>query len=359
MRGIGLIPRQRLKWIPAELRVRHEYCFFLHDECVRALKEYEAAQAHVVSVKLPSETIMAEFERVAAEEDPIEALRVTGFEKEARRVVLNHITRALVSDCLHHVYEGLRCLEKRKSIVAMNLLRKPLKDNLLYLAWMLGDEDGFYLAFTTGDPEKLTQKQLGNDRIEIFRKALAQTQIAGLIDPALLNDVLYNRKNPHGFELLFQHAVHLITVANIELRTAPENFNFVFKNPADDDSYEAIYFWLPTILLFLTHVIMGLFDRVHSMDKGVETSTFLRTMFGWLLLEHEDGSWVQEQLNENFAPHIKCRHCQATLQATRYNAMRIATTESFRCTVCRKKNDFPFSWLVSGGFTVEGGELRA
>ena len=54
----------------------------------------------------------------------------------------------MVSDCLHHLYEALCCMEKRKVIVAHNLLRKPLTDNLMYLSWMLGDEDAFYAAFT-------------------------------------------------------------------------------------------------------------------------------------------------------------------------------------------------------------------
>ena len=40
----------------------------------------------------------------------------------------------MVSDCLHHVYKALRCLEKRKVIVALNLLRKPLTDKFLYLS---------------------------------------------------------------------------------------------------------------------------------------------------------------------------------------------------------------------------------
>ena len=40
-------PRNRLRWIPQDLQLAHEYCFFLHDECVRLLAEYEAVRAHI------------------------------------------------------------------------------------------------------------------------------------------------------------------------------------------------------------------------------------------------------------------------------------------------------------------------
>jgi hypothetical protein len=57
MRHIGLIPRHRLQNIPLELRARHEFCFFLHDECVRMLKEYENERVHFVTVKFPSNLV--------------------------------------------------------------------------------------------------------------------------------------------------------------------------------------------------------------------------------------------------------------------------------------------------------------
>jgi hypothetical protein len=192
MSSVGLIPRKRLRQIPAEERLRHEYCFFLHDECVRALVEYEKAKAHFVNVKFPSELTGRRFKEIAAT-DPIQALRATGFPEEARRAILNQITMGMVSDCLHHLYEALRCFEKRKFVVAFNLLRKPLKDSLLYLCWMLGDEDGFYAEFTSGNPERLSQKRLGNVRKQILAGAIARTEIRALMSADLLNELLYDR----------------------------------------------------------------------------------------------------------------------------------------------------------------------
>jgi DNA-directed RNA polymerase subunit RPC12/RpoP len=252
---------------------------------------------------------------------------------------------AMVSDCLHHIFEGLRCFEKRKFVVAFNLLRKPLKDNLLYLAWMLGDEDDFYNTFMSGNPEALTQKMLGNKRLSIFTKAIAKTSVSTLIDPPLLNEILFDRKSPNSLEMAFQHAVHLVTDMHIELRTTPQNFNFIFKSYTDDDTYDGAYKWLPYVLLFLSSVIMALFDRMHPMDEGARLAHTVRTIFAYALIENVKDTSVQKVLEEALSETLKCAHCGAKARMTRSNAAKIAVTESFRCTACGKKNPFPFSYL--------------
>lgn len=344
MRYLGLIPRNRLKWVPPHLRVHHEYCFFLHDQCVQVLAEYEAARAHHVTVKFPSKATAEQFSKIAAE-DPVKAFQATGYPAEARRVVINTIIMAMVSDCLHHIYEGLRCFEKRKIVVAFNLLRKPLKDNLLYLAWILGDEGDFYDAFMSGNPEAITQKMLGNKRLSLLTKAVNSTAVSSVIDPALLNEILFDRRSAHSLELAFQHAVHLVTDMHFELRTTPQNFNFIFKSYADDDTYDGAYKWLPYVLLFLSHVIISLFDRMHPMDEGARLAHVVRTIFAYALVENIDAASVRKYLEGALAETVKCTHCGAGVRVTRSNAAKIAITDAFRCTSCGRKNLFPFSHL--------------
>lgn len=241
-KSVQYITRKRLDWIPAELRFAHEYCFFLHDAGVRLLVEYEAAGAGVVSFKFSDEAESQRYEMLSANEVVIAAMRAVGLEAETRRVILNQITMAMVSDCLHHIYEALRCLEKRKVVVALNLLRKPLTDNLLYLSWMLGDEDGFYSAFTTKSPKGITASILKGRRAEILSNALAKTDVTDVLEAEFIDRTLFEQANDSGFQKLFQHAVHLITAQRIELQTDPENFNFIFKKYTDDDLYELIYY---------------------------------------------------------------------------------------------------------------------
>lgn len=342
--SVHLIPRNRLGWIPNHLRLAHEYCFFLHDEGARILVEYEGAEAHVVSFKFHNKFEAEKFNEHAAKEDPIAAMRAGGYEAEARRVILNQITMAMVSDCLHHIYEALRCLEKRKVIVALNLLRKPLTDSLLYLSWMLGDEDEFYHAFTTNSPRGITSSILKGRRAEILSNALARTEVAGVLNAEFIDKTLFEQANPSGFQKLFQHAVHLITVQRVELQTTSENFNFIFNKHTEDDLYELVYYGLPHVLLYLAHVILGLFERIAAPETGSIKAFHVRSILGLYLVEGEENeAHAINQLAK--LQYLRCSHCQTPLKVTPHNAARLVLTESYRCTGCRRTQPFPFSWL--------------
>jgi len=162
----------------------------------------------------------------------------------------------------------------------------------------------------------------------------------------LLNEILFDKKSDRGFELLFQHAVHLITTQHLELQTSPENFNFIFKHPADDDNYHVVYAWLPYVMLFLSHVIMELFNRIQQMDTGAKNAFYTRSMVGYSLIEGMGNQQVQDMLDGILKQNINCERCNSSLRVTRHNATRIMLSDSFRCTHCRKINVFPFSWLI-------------
>lgn len=345
MASSGLIPRQRLQRIPRHLRLAHEYCYFLHDECARLLVQYEEAEAHVIKVTFPNKAEGRKFEKLA-KDDTIEALRAVGYGDEARKVVLNTITMAMVADCLHHLYEALQCSEKRKFVVSFNLLRKPLIDSLVYLSWMLADEDAFYDAFTETSPDALSSKKLGNVREKIIDASLAKTKVNGIIDTKLILKSIFDPSYSNGLYMFFQHAVHLVTVERPEIRTTPENFNFIFKNPFDDDTHEILYEVLPPILLYLSHVILELFDRIKAMDQGAKTAFIVRSISAFdLLHSREAAKEVLSTIHEAFSSHVQCDHCSSPLVVSMHNASRILLTESFRCNCCKHKNYLPFSYL--------------
>lgn len=343
-RSASLIPRHRLRWIPAHLRLAHEYSFFLQDEATRILVEYELAKAHHVTFIFRNKAEAARYQEIAAREDPVSAMRAIGYDAEARRVILNQTIFAMVSDCQHHIYEALKCLEKRKLIVALNLLRKPLTDNLLYFSWMLGDEDGFYRAFTTNSPRGITASILKGRRAELIAGALAKTEVAPVLNAEFIDRTLFERANASGFQQLFQHAVHLITVQHVELATRAENFNFIFKNPSDDDLYEVVYDVLPHIMLYLSHVIMELFERIKPIDMGAKKAFNERSILGLYLVEGDENEAFALDHLSSFET-LRCPDCNAALKLTPHVAARIVLSESYRCSGCRRVHAFPFSWI--------------
>lgn len=307
--------------------------------------EYEGADAHVVSVVFRSKAEAKAFEECAEKKDPITAMRACGYEAESRKLVVNQITMAMVSDCLHHIYEGLRCLEKRKVIVALNLLRKPLTDNLLYLSWLLGDEDDFYNVFTTNSPRGITSNILKGNRAEIISRALGLTEVVDVLNADFIDQTLFSQVNPSGFQKIFQHAVHLVTVQREEFKTTPENFNFIFKRYTDDDLYELIYDVLPHVLLYLSHIIFGLFERMVAPDIGSKNAFFVRSILGLYLVEgKENEANAIERLSG--LSSVECPNCHSALKITSHNAARLVLTDTYRCAVCRRCHLFPFSWIL-------------
>ena len=313
MKRIGLLPLKRLKNIPERHRSKHEFCFFLHDECVAALKEYDDAKAHFVDVHFRREEDAKRVIEIAEYNDDIEALLSVGYDTEAKKIILNNITMAMISDCLHHVYEAFRCLEKRKIVVALNLLRKPLKDSLTYLAWMCGDPDKFYTEFMKGDPKDLSQMKIGNIRKDIFSDAIRKLDIGDLFDPEALIQMIFDRENTHGLEGYFQHAVHLVTTKYDVVRTSPQNFNFIFYNSEDDDIYDVIYDCLPYIICFLSHVIIDLFDEINRMDKGSKEAFRTRSRFGIYLVDDSRYIYPISTLKDIFKDSIICPNCRSII----------------------------------------------
>jgi len=341
-----LIPSNRLKWLPAETRLAHEYCFFLHDEFVRMLVEYEGAEAHNVEFNFSSVQERKRFEALAKTSDPVSVLRALGRDSEARRVVLNAITMAMVSDCGHHIYEALRCFEKAKVVPGFTLLRKPILDNLMYFTWIAADENGFLAAFTSGDPNKITQKALGNRRRELMQAAIELTELSNVLQADDLHSLVFDPGNPDGLYGLFQHAVHLVTVDRVEIRTSPENFNFIFSEPANRDVYRALYAALPTILLYLTLVVMALYQRIHPMDQGSRSALVFRAVNGYrLLLGEHAARAVAEGISEVLSPRVQCADCRTPLKITTSNAAKLLLADCFQCTACRRKQLFPLSWM--------------
>ncbi|WP_161524315.1 hypothetical protein [Chromobacterium haemolyticum] len=314
---------------------------------MRILKEYEEAEAHLVKFQFNDETEREKFIDVSQSHDTITALRSLERQDIARQVILNTITMALVSDCAHHIYESLKCFEKRKFIPAFNLLRKPLIDNLLYISWMVADEDDFYSAYTSGSPEKLTQKIIGNRRANIIHSAIEKTDLGDLITANEIVTTIYNSKNTNGLYGLFQHAVHLVTVDRIEIKTSPENFNFIFKSPNDNDLYETLYTQLPTLLLYLTQIIAKLFDRISPMDTGSQKAFSFRTINGYRLIKSKKNALTLAKiLDKNLSQKFHYHSCKTPFSVSPHNAARLLLTDTYRCGKCKRVHPFPFSWIL-------------
>jgi len=122
---------------------------------------------------------------------------------------------------------------------------------------------------------------LGKKRREIYSAAINCLGHYYMFDPVVLENTINNKENSNGFQILFQRAVHLVTTWHPQIQTETENFNFIFKNPFDDDVFDFLYERLPIILLLLSHVIIELFDRMQKMDELSKHLFEIRTVMAY------------------------------------------------------------------------------
>ena len=93
---IGYIDVDRLYFIPQKYWRAHEFCFYLHDLMLGALREYEQSGVH--------NSVYKAFKKVLEENPELKDLEMLTFLKEKNLIdaykhhIVSHLTLGLISD---------------------------------------------------------------------------------------------------------------------------------------------------------------------------------------------------------------------------------------------------------------------
>lgn len=164
-------------------------------------------------------------------------------------------------------------------------IRKPLKENLFFLEWLLARPGEFLERFQRDMPSrfKLEQQASVEDQISIISEALEHTPHGNWISAEYLHELRFRKDSPISMESAWQKANHLVTTFR-SLETEPCNFNFVFS---DDDArysqWTGLYLVLPILLFHSVQIVEALisgFARRKHHDLDIVP---LRTVAGMLL----------------------------------------------------------------------------
>jgi hypothetical protein len=351
-RTIGSIDVERLKLIPTEHWQAHEFCFFLHDQLAHLLVEYDKSGAQNAVLNAVRDATKGR-EKEFVDVNIITFLKQYDLKEEYRQHIVSHVVLALTADMLHFLYEALICFEKRKFSPGFALLRKPLKEHLIYLSWLLADEDDFVKRFERDNYKTLENRQVGKDKtIEIYRKAIAKLAVSEAFDPELIWEVIYSKNCANGFEPILQRATHLITSMGSLLKTEDYSFNFIFDSPFEDHYYKFLYTKLPYALLFITQVTLEAFNRVSAVNERTFGHLLIVTMGTYEALLKGGRQNISRMLSKQFKTFLKCTNCDKPLKVTKGNAPRLLIREEIECTACGELSQFPLYWLCSAANVV-------
>lgn len=350
MRSIGILGEDRLEMLPPDYWPAHEFCFFLHDKILELLIEYDshgvqdvvADTFHKVIIETGRE---AEFQNV----EILSYMKDNGLLEPYKHHIVSHVVLALTADMLHFLYEALMCFEKRKFSVAFSLLRKPLKEHLFFLSWILADEDDFisrfesdnYISFSGVTKEK---------RLELIRQAIAKLHLKDAFDEESIWNYVYSKKHENGFEATWQRATHLTTSQGDLLRTEDYSFNFVFEDALDDFYYIFLKEGLPYLFLYLSQITLASFNRIHSVNQKTVNHLILITMgcYEALFLDGRRMS-ISRVLQKTMGDMLSCIHCEVPFRIKKKNAAMFYLHERFQCEKCGAVSEFPLYWVLAKG----------
>lgn len=349
--SFNYLDSEKLGRIPDGHHAQHEFCFYVHDTLLHLLREADASHIRSITLELtPAERDLLE----ASPDDPIGVLLGTSKRADARRVLLNHVILALCADTLNFVYEALMALSKRKYTVSLTLFRKPFRENLLYLSWLLADEDDFFARFESGPATGMETRAINaNQRIEIFRQAIKCLITEEVFNSEHLHWMIFDKSKSAGLAQLFDKAVHLVTSSNSTMRTEELNFNFIFKNPDDDDIFDSLYPNIGYVLMYMFSVIATLFSRVLPIEEAY-VSRIVLIMFGaYHDLFSKGHSPVMRTVRRAFRDFMKCPVCKQAFSIRKGQVARFLIAERVVCGTCGSDTDFPILWLLGqAGFSV-------
>lgn len=348
MKHLGLLDTDRLLLLPIKYWSHHEFCFYLHDQMVELLVQYENCGAH--------NWVVDAFERAKEKHgipddniDILDLLRQKGLVPLYRHHIVSHLVLGLTSDMLHFLYEALRCFEKRKFSVGFALLRKPLKENLLFLSWILGKEDDFLERFEKNNYSTLNGIDVSR-RKEILSAAIDRLPTKEAFESSVLEEMIFSKTASQSFEPVWQRATHLITSQGAALRTEDLNINFIFHDNASDELYETLYQKLPYVLLYTIQVALECFSQVLPANEHTTSHLLLASMGAYeCLFERRKASGVTAMLRRHLKPFLKCIHCQTQIKLTRENAIRMYFRESLECQKCGLPTPIPLYWIFARG----------
>ncbi len=310
------------------------------------LKQYEASGIHNVVTS-------AFLESIRGREQEFEGVNILEWMKERnliepyRHHVLSHVVLALTADLLNFLYEALRAFEKRKFSVGFSLLRKPLKEHILYLAWVLADDADFISRFESKNYKTLSG--VTKDRqIELISNAISHLASSEMFDPQVVWAMIYSKKHPYGFEPTWQRATHLVTSMGDLLKTEDYSLNFVFEDPRDDGYYEFLYSKLPYLLIYVMQLSLEVFSRISAVNEKTYAHLVITTMGCYEALFRDGRSQhIARMLNSQMGELLKCLHCDAKLKVTKKNAPALYLTEQILCKNCGLVSEVPLYWLFS------------
>jgi hypothetical protein len=290
--------------LPVQHAFAHDYCHLLNDSLGALLRYGDEEQTFSVRISHQGLTAHAlEALNTAQGEALVHWMEANGFGAEVRDMTERQVIAALLADANASFFEALGASAKGKLTIAYALIRKPLRENLMLLEYLLADRDGF-LATLDNDNAELELRTIRKESkaLPIIREAVRRISVPETFEPSFLFDLRYAEHKHYSLAPVLDKATHLVT-GNKHFATEASNLNFVFSGAAARESqWNDFYRKLPYLLLYYTEIAQALMRRI-APELEIGEQLLSKQRLGLTLSEtlrmpaHEADAWVKAQLS--------------------------------------------------------------
>lgn len=181
--------------------------------------------------------------------------RTHGYSKEINTMYYRKILFCLLADYLEYVSNSIECASRKQMGACYSLLRKPLKDNLLFIEFLALQRHWFVGRFFNKDISEYRVEGIS----EKTKKRLIR-EVCKKVGMPKFNKMLYNfrynKKILYSLEYIWNPASHIITTFK-NFKTANGNFNMIFNDEENDTKLMNHFFEvIPAIYNYTLRVFM-------------------------------------------------------------------------------------------------------
>lgn len=341
--------KEQARKVPSVVRSGWRITTFLLDELTEILTSAEHSGVFNTSFEFTEEYHARAIQGFSSE-DLIRWMKLNGYSDRAFEVFYKSVCKALAYDLREFVGAAVRATMEEAFTVALALLRKPFKENLFYIEWILADSDDFYHKFEADDVDALELRGVEPARkLEVIRGAMSASPYSRWIEPEFIYELRFDKQSEVGLEPTWQRANHLITTKGQRVRTEVENLNFVFSGHSERHSQIRGFYATVPILLF--HAVNMIEAMVHMFARREKPDLVpFRKLVGmdlWMgsrssMLELSDVRYRMHWAVGTTLRKLRCARCNSRTRVNSRNLIRAFRHAEVSCHHCGHKTPLEF-----------------
>ncbi len=335
-----LISRDYSK-LPEKYWGEQNLCWYLHDVIMSIFTEI--IDDNLINTKLSFKNEIDK-SQLDESENVYEWLKETGRNDEFTKILCKDLSHRLLGDFLNYVYEVLSNLERGKITIACDLLRKPFKDDLFYLEWILFNDKKLSDLVYEGNIEKYALGRGGVSKEEIKKIIefnVNENRFINKFSSSELKEEIYNIRynydSPNSLELIWNKATHLVTTRKNIKST---DFNFLYHNNIDYDNYwNYLYGKIPLLLLYTIGVVENIFDKYFkkiSDENKLYNFTLIISKYTATVTEsYEEADKFLNMINGSL--NLPCECCDKIVKLKKPESYQFYNYWNVICPKCKEE----------------------